>query len=228
MASRCPNTAPSFAYGNGPPLRMSARVWRASAGSSVLATSVTGEAAVFCAAAGRASVATASAIAASARVIASRPARSVLFISPSGLRAVGALGLDAVGVEVELGVVDLGTALLRPLVLPLLDLGIVELLDAPALQAHEVVVVPAFVQFVNRLAALEVVAHQQPRLLELREHAIDGREPDVGMILEELAIHVFGGEVALVAVLEKVQHLEARRRHLQAGDLEFAGVGHAV
>jgi hypothetical protein len=54
----------------------------------------------------------------------------------------GALRLDAVRVEVELVVVDREAALLGDLVLALLDLGVVELLDAPALKAHEVVVVP--------------------------------------------------------------------------------------
>ncbi len=88
------------------------------------------------------------------------------------------------------------------------------------------VVVPALVQFVDRLAALEMVAHQQARLLELGEHAVHGGQPHVGVHLEELAIDVLGGEVALAAVLEQVQHLQARNRHLEAGILQLAGIAH--
>src|SRR6185436_14729816 len=121
---------------------------------------------------------------------------------------------------------DRETALLCNLVLALLDLGIVELLDAAALEAHEMVVVPALVELVDRLAAFEVVAREKPGLLELREHAVHRREPDVGMLFEEPSIHVLGREMPLLAVLEEVEHLEARRRHLETGALEFPRFGH--
>src|SRR5690349_23505414 len=87
--------------------------------------------------------------------------------------------LRAVGVEVERVLADRETALLRHFQLPLLDLGIVELLDATALHAHEVVVMLALVELEHRLARLEMVPHEKPGLLELRQHAIDGREADV-------------------------------------------------
>ena len=64
-------------------------------------------------------------------------------------------------------------------VLALLDLRVVELLDAAALQADEVVVVAALVQLEHGLAGLEVVADEQPGLLELRQHAVDRGEADV-------------------------------------------------
>src|SRR2546430_3290414 len=130
----------------------------------------------------------------------SSPGASVAFIArrASALGTMRALRLDAVRVEVELVVVDREAAVLGDLDLALLDVGVVELLHAPALQAYEVVVVAALVELVDRFAALEVVAHEQPRLLELREHAVDRSEPDVGVLLEELAIHVFRREMALV------------------------------
>ena len=52
---------------------------------------------------------------------------------------------------------QLETALARDLVLPLLDLSVVELLDSTALQAHQVVVVAALVQLEHGLAGLEVL-----------------------------------------------------------------------
>ena len=68
------------------------------------------------------------------------------------------LRLQAVRIQVELVVVDGEAAVARDAILALLDLGVVELLDAAALQAHEVVVVLAFIELVYGLAALEVVA----------------------------------------------------------------------
>src|SRR5216683_2546931 len=99
MASRLPKTAPSFAYGYGPPLRISAMVTRASGGTSAIAivvTSVRG-AGAFCAVAGNPA-------AKSAIATARRSAR--VFMTPSFLRPVGAMRLDAVRVQVELVVVD--------------------------------------------------------------------------------------------------------------------------
>src|SRR5258708_5982491 len=184
---------------------MSAIVSRASRGSCDSATWAIAAGSARCAFAGAARAARASAIAASG-------ARRV--IAPLVLAAMRGVRLGAMGVQIELVVVDREPALARHPLLAFLDLGVVELLDPPALQAHEVVVVSAFVQLVDRLAALEMVAHQQPGLLELREHAIDRGEPDVGMLFQELSVDVFGGQMALRAVLEQVQHLQARYRDL--------------
>ena len=46
--------------------------------------------------------------------------------------------------------------------------------------------VAAVVQLEHRLAAFEVVAHQQARLLELREHAIHRRESRIGAFLGQI------------------------------------------
>ena len=54
--------------------------------------------------------------------------------------------------------VQLEAARAGHVVLPALDVGIVELLDPPALQAHQVVVVPALIQLEHRLAGLEMLA----------------------------------------------------------------------
>jgi len=135
--------------------------------------------------------------------------------------------LGALGVEVERVLVDRESALLRDLDLPLLDLGIEEFLDAPAGQAHEMVVVLLVVELEDRLARLEVVADQESRLLELREHAIDGRETDVEPVGEELLVDVLGRHVADGRLLEDVDDLEARKRGLEAGAAEVVRLAHA-
>ena len=113
-------------------------------------------------------------------------------------------------------------------VLALLDLGVVELLDPAAVQAHQVVVVRALVEFVDRLAALEMAAGQDAGLLELRQHAVHGGQADVGALFQQHPEHVFGRHVPLRALLEHVQDLQARQRGLQAGALEFVDVGHGL
>src|SRR3990170_1045605 len=74
---------------------------------------------------------------------------------------------DAVGVNVQRMVVNPVTAVLGDSLLPLLDLGVEELFHVPALHAHEMVVMPAPVELEHRLSGLEVVADEEPRLLEL-------------------------------------------------------------
>ena len=87
------------------------------------------------------------------------PSRSSALTAVGRARlAVRAARLRAVGVQVQRVLGDLEAALARDLLLPLLDLRVVELLDAAALQADEVVVMRAFVELEDRLAGLEVVA----------------------------------------------------------------------
>ena len=62
-------------------------------------------------------------------------------------------------------------------VLPGFDFGIDKLFDSPARQAHQMIVMRAFIQLEHRAAALEMVARQQPGLLELRQHPITVASP---------------------------------------------------
>ena len=69
---------------------------------------------------------------------------------------------------------------------------VVELLDAAALQADQVVVVPALVQLEHRLAGLEMLARQQAGLLELRENSVDRGESNVHAFGDQRLVHVLG------------------------------------
>ena len=113
-----------------------------------------------------------------------------------------------------------------PRALALLDLGVVELLDAAAGQAHQVVVMLAFVQLEHRLAGLEVAAREQAGLLELHQHAVDRGQADVGALGQQRLEDVLGRHVALRGALEDLQDLQARQRRLEAAALEFVGVCH--
>lgn len=106
-----------------------------------------------------------------------------------------------------------------------LDPRIHELFDASAAHADDVVVMPPFLEFVRRTALFEVVTHEDPRALKLREHAVDRREPDVAVLLQKHLVDFFGGEMTALLLgvgrepLEDVENLQARR-----GDLETHGL----
>jgi outer membrane protein assembly factor BamE len=113
-------------------------------------------------------------------------------------------------------VVDAETALQRDLDLSLLDFGVVELLHVPAFDAHDVVVVACALELEDRFPAFEVVAHEQARLLELRQNPVYRREAGVGAFLQQRLVNVFGREVANVAFLEYLEDAQPRQGRFQA------------
>ena len=78
-------------------------------------------------------------------------------------------------------ILDDETQLLGDFFLTLFYFRIVEFLDVATIDADDMVVMRTFVQLEHGLAGFEVVALQQPRLLELRKHAIYRREAHLGV-----------------------------------------------
>ena len=78
------------------------------------------------------------------------------------------------------------------LVLQALDFFARELDDLARLDVDHVVVVLAAVELVDGLAALEVVLEHDAGGFELGQHAVDGGEADVVLVLEQLAVDVLG------------------------------------
>jgi hypothetical protein len=107
-------------------------------------------------------------------------------------------------------------ALLGDARLPALDLGIVELLDAAAVDADQVIMVLSGAEFEDRLARFEIVALEQPCLFELGQHAVDGGQADVQILGEQQAVDILGGEMANLGLLEQGEDLEAREWWLSA------------
>ncbi len=124
--------------------------------------------------------------------------------------------------------VQLEAALARHLVLAPLDVRVIELLDAAALQAHEVIVVAALVQLEHRLAGLEMLAREQTCLLELGEHPVNRGEADVDAFGDERLVDVFCGEVADFARLEQLEDLAARKCRLEAALLQALHRAHRL
>ena len=71
-----------------------------------------------------------------------------------------------------------------------------------------------------------MVAREDPGLLELHEYAVDRRQADVGVLGEQGAEHVLGAHVALLGLLEDLEHLDPRQGCLETAVLQFVGVGH--
>ena len=112
---------------------------------------------------------------------------------------VGTVLLDAVCVQIKGVIIDSESSLMRDAPLSMLDLRVVELFHAATLQADQMIVMTAFVEFKNRLAGIEMVALQQTGLLELRQYAIHGGQADIHILGQQQAIDIFGGHVAVAA-----------------------------
>src|SRR5262249_46072822 len=99
--------------------------------------------------------------------------------------------------------------------LALFDTGIHELFHAPAVETHDVVMVRALVELEDRHAILEMMARDQAGSLELSEHAVDGREPDVLVRLEQRPIDVLRRQMTRRAALEDFEDLQPRQCDFQ-------------
>ena len=54
-------------------------------------------------------------------------------------------------------------------------------------------------------------------MLELRQHAIDGCEPNIFTCIYQLAINILGSQMAFGTFLQKLEYFQSRTRGLQAG-----------
>src|SRR6218665_1449463 len=120
----------------------------------------------------------------------------------SSLRATGALAVQGHRVVLYHPALGLGHRLLA-----LFYLGVVELLH---------------------LATLEVAAAQDAGLRELCQHPVHRGQANVRALLQQHAKNAFGSHVALAALLEDIQNLQARQRGLQARAFEFVDIGHGM
>jgi len=107
------------------------------------------------------------------------------------------------------------------------DFGVVKLLHLAAVQADQVVVVVALVQFKHRFTAFKLAALQDARLLELSQHPIHRGQAHIRTLLQQHPKDVFGRHMTLAAALEDFQNLQPRHGSLEAGAFEFVDIGHA-
>jgi hypothetical protein len=123
-------------------------------------------------------------------------------------------------------VLDFESAHLGDLDLAFLNVGIVELFDVAALHTNDMIVVAALLQLENGFAGLEVMAYEEPRLLELRKNTVDRREARIGALLEERLVDVLRGEMAHGAFLEDFEYPQPWHGCLEADGFEVCGRAH--
>src|SRR5581483_3617698 len=136
------------------------------------------------------------------------------------LLAVGAVGAAAVAVHDQGMIANGESQALRHRGLPILDAGVHELLDAAAVQTHDMIVMRALIELEDGHAVLEVVPGDEARSFELCQHAIHRRQPDVLVRVEQVAVDVLGGKVTRRTALEDLENFQPRQRYLQAGFAE--------
>jgi len=117
---------------------------------------------------------------------------------------------------------------LRHGLLALFDFGVVKLFHPPAIEAHHVVVVLSFIEFINCLATFEVVAAQDAGLLELGQHPVNRGQSNVGVVDQQLTEDIFGRHVPLPATLKNIQNFQARHRGFEPVAFEFFDLDHGV
>src|SRR5690606_17658951 len=84
------------------------------------------------------------------------------------------------------------------------------------IEAHHMIVMRAIGELEDGGAAFEIVAADEARALELREHAVHRSEAELFAGVEERAVDRLGGQMAVFASLKDLQDLEPRRSHLQS------------
>ena len=101
--------------------------------------------------------------------------------------------------------------------LPILDLGIAELLHPAAVQADQVIVMGSFVELKDCLTRLKMTARENSSLFELGQNAIHGSQANIDSLSQQRPIDIFGREVPCACPMKNIQDLQPGRGHLQAG-----------
>jgi len=105
--------------------------------------------------------------------------------------------------------------------LTLLDDRICELIDATALQADDVVMRMSWLQLKYGDTGVEHMPLQDADLGELVEHTVNGREPELDVLLEHASMDVLCVEVPAIGVVEDLEHFESRTCHFETGMAEL-------
>ena len=67
------------------------------------------------------------------------------------------------------------------------------------------------VEFINRSTTVKAAARQNAGLLKLKKHAVNGRQSNVGAVLQKDAEYIFCRHVAGFTLLENFQNLQSRQ-----------------
>ena len=111
----------------------------------------------------------------------------------------------------------------RNFVLQSLDIIADEFDDLATIQVDHMVVMLPTIQFIDRLATFKIVLDDDPRCLELGQHAIHRRQTDVFLVRKQLLVDILGSDMLHAGLIKYLQDPHARMRHLQTGFAQFFG-----
>ena len=112
----------------------------------------------------------------------------------------------------------------RDFVLQGFDFRIVEFRYLAAFHTDDMVVVVAFVQFVNRLAGFKMMALQNACLLELGQHAVNRRYSDFHTLFQQNTVHIFGTQMLFSMRLKQIQDFQTRTGNLQTAVFQLRNI----
>jgi len=113
------------------------------------------------------------------------------------------------GIKTECVVGNREAFLLGDIVLALFNFSVVKLFNPAAVQTNQVIVVFAFVELIDRFAALKMASTQNIGLLELRQHPVNRGQTHVGATFKQNTKNVLGRHVPLRAFLENFKYFQA-------------------
>lgn len=121
------------------------------------------------------------------------------------------------GVKTECVVGNREAFLLGDIVLTLFNLSIVKLFNPAAVQTNQMVMVLAFIELIDRFAALKMAPTQNIGLLELRQHPVNRGQTHVGATLKQNAKNVLSRHMPLRAFLENFKYFQAGQCRFESG-----------
>lgn len=110
--------------------------------------------------------------------------------------------------------------------LPTFDFFVDEFLNASAIDAYEMVMMLAGLEFEDGFASLEMVPFKDAGFLELGQDTIDRREADVDVVAQQLPVNIVRAEVAYFGLFEEFENSKARQGRFETHTLEFTGSAH--
>ena len=102
------------------------------------------------------------------------------------------------------------SAFLRHSGLTPFNFSIEKLHHVPALEADQMVVVLAMVEFKYRLAALKMVTHQKSGLLKLGQDSVHRGQPNFHTVLLQALVNLFSAQMPGFRIFEQSKNLKAR------------------
>ena len=107
--------------------------------------------------------------------------------------------------------------LLCDIVLAFFNFSVVKLFNPTAVQTNQMVMVLAFIEFIDRFAALKMTATQNIGLLELRQHPVNRSQAHVGAAFKQNTKNVLSRHVPLRAFLENFKYFQAGQCRFESG-----------